>query len=93
MMDNLVTFAAMVGPLAVFMIVVSEVEMYIERRGHNRHLDHHNPHHSTTPMHAHQRAGGRRDPVSRALAQRKKIAPRGGRTPTRRTRKISILKV
>lgn len=32
MMDNLVIFAAMVGPLAVFMIVVSEVEMYIERR-------------------------------------------------------------
>ena len=32
MMDNLVIFAAMVGPLAVFMIVVSGVEMYIERR-------------------------------------------------------------
>ena len=73
MMDNLVIFAAMVGPLAVFMIVVSEVEMYIERRGHNRHLDHHNPHHSTTPLHAHQRAGSRSDPVPAALAQRKKI--------------------
>lgn len=32
MMDNLVTFAAIAGPLAVFMIVVSGVEMYIERR-------------------------------------------------------------
>lgn len=93
MMDNLVTFAAIAGPLAIFMIVVSGVEMYIERRRHNRHLDHHNPHHSTTPVHAHQRAGSRRDPVPRALAQRKKIAPRGGRTPTRRTRKISVLKV
>ena len=31
MMDNLVTFAAIAGPLAVFMIVVSGVEMYIER--------------------------------------------------------------
>ncbi|MBC3938546.1 MULTISPECIES: hypothetical protein [Anaerotruncus] len=73
MMDNLVTFAAIAGPLAVFIIVVSGVEMYIERRGHNRHLDHHNPHHSTTPVHAHQRASGRRDSVPRALAQRKKI--------------------
>lgn len=32
MMDNLVTFAAIAGPLAIFMIVVSGVEMYIERR-------------------------------------------------------------
>lgn len=54
MMDNLVTFAVVAGPLAVFLIVVSGVEMYIERRRHNRHLDHHNPHHSTTPVHAHQ---------------------------------------
>lgn len=73
MMDNLVAFAAIAGPMAVFMIVVSGVEMYIERRRHNRHLDHHNPHHSTIPLHAHQRAGGRRDSVPRALAQRKKI--------------------
>ena len=93
MMDNLVTFAAIAGPLAIFMIVVSGVEMYIERRRNNRHLDHHNPHHSTTPLHAHQRTGGRSDPVPRALAQRKKIAPCGMAVPTRRTRKISVLKV
>lgn len=31
-MDNLVTFVVVAGPLAVFMIVVSGVEMYIERR-------------------------------------------------------------
>ena len=33
MMDNLVTFAAVAGPLAVWMIVISGAEMLIERRG------------------------------------------------------------
>ena len=87
MMDTLVTFAAVAGPLAVWMIVISGAEMLIERRPHNRDLDNNRPHQPANPLHAHQRGRGRRDSVSRAVAQRKKIAPRGGRTPARRARK------